>query len=323
MVAWLGVLVLSSFALASGAEILAHRFGARFVGRTILGVATTLPEIVIVGYASYAGSYGASLGSALGSNVLMMSLGLSVMVLIATTRLAHFPLKEIKVEGFKLDIIFLIVSAAVGAALFWDGYTLMDGLVFLALYLAYLVLAFHESKAERAEFERTFQQGKIRLNRAVAYLIAGTAGIILGAEPFLTSLEGFSSEVSVPSAVVAVILSPIAGEMPEKVSMMILARKGEKGVSISIANILGSKVLNNTLLLAVMLLVASANEGSGLLISSSKLLSFEVYWTAIITILGVMLMFDRKLTRRDGILLSAFYILSITLQFVIPGVTAH
>ena len=50
-------------------------------------------------------------------------------------------------------------------------------------------------------------------------------------------MQGFSLEVGISAIILAVMISPIAGEMPEKISMMILARKGAAGASIAIANV--------------------------------------------------------------------------------------
>lgn len=108
---WLGELIVASWALSYGAEKLSLKYGAKFVGRTVLSVATTLPEIVIVLYAAAAGSYGIALGAGLGSNLLMMTLGLSIMLIIATTSLSKAPLKGVDVSTFKLDKIFLIITA--------------------------------------------------------------------------------------------------------------------------------------------------------------------------------------------------------------------
>src|SRR4029453_3250202 len=99
MLMWLGELTFSSWLLSYGAEHLATRFGAKFVGRTLLSVATTLPEIAIVAYAASAGSYGIALGAGLGSNILMMTLGLAIMILIATTRLSKKPRLEVRRVG--------------------------------------------------------------------------------------------------------------------------------------------------------------------------------------------------------------------------------
>ncbi|MFQ6134514.1 MAG: hypothetical protein ACE5KU_01700 [Nitrososphaerales archaeon] len=143
---------------------------------------------------------------------------------------------------------------------------------------------------------------------------AGGLGIFLVAEPFVLSLEELAVGTGISAAVIAVILSPIAGEMPEKLSMMILARKGERGVSISVANVLGSKILNNTLLLAVMVFAASFTNP---VINPTGLLTFEVYWATVITLLALFLMFDRRLTLRDGLILMALYATTIILQFII------
>jgi len=120
MLLWLAELTFSSWLLSYGAEHLSFRYGAKFVGRTLLSVATTLPEIVIVLYAAASGSYGVAIASGLGSNLLMMTLGLALMLLIATTKLSKKPLKSIDVTAFKLDKIFLLATAVVSTVFFLD-----------------------------------------------------------------------------------------------------------------------------------------------------------------------------------------------------------
>jgi len=149
MLFWLAELVVASFLLSYGAEHLAAKYGARFIGRTFMSVATTLPEIAIVVYAASDGFYGTALAAGLGSNLLMMTIGLAIMVLIATTRMSKAPLRGIDVSMFKLDKIFLVVTSTVSAALFFDGYNYIDGIIFTGLFLAYLTLAFREMRMEK------------------------------------------------------------------------------------------------------------------------------------------------------------------------------
>jgi len=321
MIFWLGGLVVASFFLSSGAESLSHFLGGKFVGRTLLSIATTLPEIIIVFYAARMALYEVALGSALGSNILMMSLGLSVMILIATTRLSKKAVKEINIESFKLDLIFLILTAILGVVMFIDGYDIIDGFIFLSVFIIYLIFAFQETRCIRP-ITTIEKKGTFTLAiKAILLFLVGTVGTLLCAEPFIHSLEQFAGSIGVSAAVIAVILSPLAGEMPEKISVMLLASKGERGVSISVANVLGSKILNNTLLISVMIFGAILFNGFGTIINPNGLLRFQVYWTGVLTILAVSLMFDRKLTLSDGITLSILYIASIGLQFVILGFT--
>jgi cation:H+ antiporter len=316
---WLGGLIVASFFLSNGAESLSHFFGGKFVGRTLLSIATTLPEIIIVFYASKMLLYDFALGSALGSNILMMSLGLSIMVLIATTKLSKKPVNEINVEGFRTDMIFLILTAIAAVAMFIDGYSIIDGFIFLGFFIVYVAFAFYETrKSKNIEIEKkpfTLVSG----GKAIIFFIIGTIGTFLCAEPFIHSIEKFAGGIGVTTAVIAVMLSPLAGEMPEKISVMMLARRGKRGVSISIANVLGSKVLNNTLLLSIMIFGATLFHGLDTVINPNGLLRFQVYWTGILTILAVSLMFDRKLTLSDGVSLSILYVASIGLQFVLLG----
>ncbi|MDW3631727.1 MAG: hypothetical protein QOK71_09845, partial [Nitrososphaeraceae archaeon] len=287
MLFWLGELTLASWILSYGAEHLSEKFGAKFVGRVLLSIATTLPEIAIVIYAAAQGSFGIAIGSGLGSNLLMMTLGLAIMLIIATTRLSKAPLKQIDVSTFKNDMIFLILAAIISFVLFLDGFNYMDAFIFMGLFAGYIILSLYEMKIENREKisnknidknsnnnnennkDLTVEQDisndtnddKKKFLKAIGTFFLGAIGILFGAEPFIHSLEGLSVEIGISAVVLAVIISPIAGEMPEKISMMILARKGAAGASIAIANVLGSKILNNTLLLAVAVFAAMYSFG--------------------------------------------------------------
>jgi cation:H+ antiporter len=342
MLLWLGELTISSWVLSYGAEHLSIRYGAKFVGRTLLSVATTLPEIAIVIYAAADGFYGIAIGAGLGSNLLMMTLGLAIMILIATTRLSRAPLKGISVSMFKLDKIFLLTTAIVSALLFIDGYDYLDGFIFSGMFIAYLIMALLEMRTEKrkeaprvlSHIESPEDRPKIieieeadastktsdnRLLKAALAFLAGTIGILVGAEPFIQSLEGFSSEIGVSSIVLAVVISPIAGEMPEKISMMILARKGAHGASIAIANVLGSKILNNTLLLAVAVFGAMFHAGFFAKIELTPILSFQVILVTVVTIIALIPMFIKKeIGLKVGTLLLGMYIISLFIQFLLP-----
>ncbi|MGI0034462.1 MAG: sodium:calcium antiporter [Nitrososphaera sp.] len=343
MLLWLAELTGASFLLSYGAEHLSMKYGAKFVGRTLLSVATTLPEIAIVIYAAAGGSYGIAIGAGLGSNLLMMTLGLAIMLLIATTRLSKSPLRGVDVATFKLDKIFLIATAVISAVLFIDGYNYIDGIVFAGMFGAYLVMALLEMKAEsklpkKPEREVVGDHHKVvrvtddgnnkgsgGMSKAMLAFAAGTAGIFLGASPFIASLQGYSLEVGVSVIVLAVIISPIAGEMPEKISMMLLARKGAAGASIAVANVLGSKILNNTLLLAVAVFGAMYHGGFEAIIEANQHLTYQMILVTTVTIIALIPMVVRRaIGLKVGVMLAAFYVISMIIQFLLPqDLTLH
>jgi len=153
----------------------------------------------------------------------------------------------------------------------------------------------------------------------VIIFIIGTIGIFFGAEPFIKSLEEVSIDVGVSAIILSVVISPIAGEMPEKISLMLLARKGAQGTSIAIANVLGSKILNNTLLLAFAVFGAINHSGIGAIIERSPILSFQMVLTTVVTIFAVGLLFRKEVGMKTGLILLVTYIVSIGLQFFISS----
>jgi cation:H+ antiporter len=333
MLAWLGELIFASWILSYGAEHLSVKFGAKFVGRTLLSVATTLPEIAIVIYAASVGLYEVAIGAGLGSNILMMTLGLAIMLIIATTRLSKAPLKTIDVSTFKVDKVFLLVSALISAILLLDGYNFIDGFIFVGMFVAYVLIAFIEMKREQKISEAAVVNtlegksvttpahiltNKNDMTKAILAFIAGTIGILVGAGPFIQSLQTFSEDIGVSTIVLAVIISPIAGEMPEKISMMILARKGAAGTAIAIANVLGSKILNNSLLLGVAVLAAMYHGGFFTTIPNSELLWFQMMLATSITVVALIPLFKKYIGIRVGVFLVGLYILSIVIQFFAP-----
>jgi cation:H+ antiporter len=315
------------------------KYGAKFVGRTLLSVATTLPEIAIVVYAAAGGFYGTAIGAGLGSNLLMMTLGLAVMLLVATTRLSKSPLKGIDVSTFKLDKIFLLATAVVSALLFLDGYNYIDGFIFAGMFVAYLVMALVEMQADKkkakaaktetagghkvVEVQHAQVSNRTMIKAALAFA-AGTAGIFFGAGPFIHSLEGFSTEVGISVIILAVIISPIAGEMPEKISMILLARKGAAGASIAVANVLGSKILNNTLLLAVAVFGAMYHGGFFVSIEANPILEYQMILVTAVTLIAVGMMFKKEIGLKIGIILAVMYGISLVIQFLLPqDLTLH
>jgi cation:H+ antiporter len=148
--------------------------------------------------------------------------------------------------------------------------------------------------------------------------VIGTVGIFIGAEPFIHALEGTSIDFGISVAILAIIISPIAGEMPEKISMMILARKGAAGTSIAVANVLGSKILNNSLLFAVAIFGGMVYHGFTSEIPVTNILWYQMVLVTVVTIIALIPMLRNKLDLRSGILLLSLYIIGITIQFFLP-----
>jgi len=210
--------------------------------------------------------------------------------------------------------------------MFIDGYEIVDGIIFSAMFAVYLYLAFREIKHEKAERleneaheEHKVRQSKKHFIRSLLIFAAGTTGIFIGAGPFVHSLEDLAIESGISIVVLAIIIAPIAGEMPEKISMMILARKGATGASIAVANVLGSKILNNTLLLAIAVFGAMSFRGLTERIPNTHLLEYQMILVTVITLVAIIPILKNKLGLKSGIILLILYVVGIGLQSILPS----
>ena len=208
------------------------------------------------------------------------------------------------------------------------------------MFGAYLTMALLEMRSDKVKKEEAYAADLHKVvkvskglserrpsNQMIKAMLAfgvGTAGIFFGASPFIESLQGFSLEVGVSVIILAVIISPIAGEMPEKISMMLLARKGAAGASIAVANVLGSKILNNTLLLAVAVFGAMYHGGFNANIALNPILEYQMILVTVVTIGALTMMFKKEIGLKVGIVLAAMYIISLFIQFLLPqDLTLH
>ena len=106
--------------------------------------------------------------------------------------------------------------------------------------------------------------------------------------------------------------------MPEKISMMILARKGGSGRVYSYSQRTGSKILNNTLLLAVAVFGAMYHGGFYTTIDLTTVLSYQVILVTSVTIIALLPLFRKEIGLKVGILLASMYLVSLFIQFLLP-----
>ena len=244
----------------------------------------------------------------------MITLGLSLVALFATTKfLSRAPVKRFSMLQFRTDAYFLAGTALLSLILLVQGIALFSGLVFLAIFAYYAYRAYSEVGADLAEEEKG---KKPRLSNTVIFLIVGTLGVAIGSQLFVRDLANISVGVGVSLAVLSLVISPIAGEMPEKISLIILARKGHGGLRIAVANILGSKILNNTLLLAIFVLLSVRRGGYSVSLVNTNVEVYQLFLVTAVTILSLLLI-SRSIDARKAAVLVVVYLVSIMLQFIV------
>lgn len=305
----LAVVVIAAYMLSHGAEVLSDKWGTTIAGSVILGLLTTLPEYTFVYWACMKGRYDMAIGSAIGACTLLVTLGYGLVILLATSRLSRKPVPRIRLsKATRIDAAFLLITALVAFALVANdgGLNLVEGLILALLFVLYIVLVFKTSGHLEDGLADVHPK---RLATAGGLILIGGALIFLVSEPFVDSMIGLAEALRVSPVVIAIVLGPIASEMPEKLTAYITVLRNGNLAQLSICNFIGSKVNHNSLLLAVIPFVAYA-KGVG---EVHRLMSEMFVAMTLLTVLVSAALARGVLYRWHGWVLTACYVLVMAL----------
>ncbi len=308
-IALLLIIAGAAILLSLGAEILADRYGANFTGSIVLGLITTMPEYMFVIWAAIKGEYHMAVGSAIGSCVILVTLGYGLVLVVATTRLSRKPVPVVELSRTtEIDAWYLGGTALVALILAWEGGGLdvKDGIILTLLFGGYVwQLTRHASAfSVTAEHKPDARQ----MIKAVALLIIGALIIFFLTERFVDSMIRIADWMGISRFAIALILGPIASEMPEKLTAYFTVHRDGKLAEISVCNFLGSKVNHNSLLLAALPFVAYFWHG---MTNVPNIINIPFVLMTVITLFAVANLSRRRLTVKDGLMFTAAYVLVI------------
>ncbi|MCE5315718.1 MAG: hypothetical protein ABFD49_07835 [Armatimonadota bacterium] len=304
------IIVFAAYLLSRGAEVLAEKWGANIVGSIVLALFTTLPEYAFVFWASMKEQYQMAVGSAIGSCTLLITLGYGLVIWFATSRLSRKPVKEIHLsKATRIDALYLLVTAAIAFVFVWgdNALTLWEGIVLTLVLCGYIYQVVHKSKSHVASEHHKVTRGA--LIRAGIEILIGGAIVYLASEPFVDSMIGIAKAMHVSPVVIAIVLGPLASEMPEKLTAYMIVLKNGHNAELAVCNFLGSKVNHNSLLLAVMPFVAHF-KGHDIV---RNLMSPMFVTMTVLTVVVSALLAKGRLQKWQGMGLVGAYVLAMML----------
>jgi len=327
---------LAAWGLSWGAEKLAECYGANFVGSILLALVTTLPEYMFVFFACLKDKYHVAIGSAIGACSMLMSLGLGLVILFSTSKLSKRRVAQVELTpATEVDAIYLMLTAGVAFALAWhgNGLTVLDGFILTALFAAYVIK--HWQGVRKFQAERAANGEKAAGPGWKHWLAMGIAGlaVVVLSDPFVDSMIGVAKLLNIPAPVIALVLGPIASEMPEKLTAYVTVLRDGRLAEISVCNFIGSAVNHNSLLMALLPFIGYLAHGmpkvSGLLFLPEELshragttlnMSFAVM--TIMAAIATIFVARRRLARWQGGVLVVGYGLVVYAAFATYGATA-
>jgi cation:H+ antiporter len=278
------VILAGALLFTNAVEWIGHRLelGEGAVGSLLAAVGTAMPETLIAIVAIVGAAEGAddvAIGAIVGAPFLLATLAMGLVGLFA------YLYRERREQGLELkahkptlerDLIFFLLFFAVSLALAWGAPDLLRIPIGIAVILAYV---FYVARTLRAGgmvqdhatldpliFER---REEFRTNPSLLLctiqLLVGLGAMVGGAHLFVEELLHIAESIGVEALVLALILAPLATELPEKVNSFFWVREGKD--SLALGNITGAMVFQSTIPVGIGLIFTSWELSTNAVIS--------------------------------------------------------
>ena len=238
----LAILVWSADVFIDGATVLAKKFNVPsfLIGVLILGVGTSMPEMVVSVLAALEGSPDLALGNAYGSNIINIALVLGATVIISPI--------IIRKGIIKRDLPLLILVTALAAWQLRDGVlSLADGISLLIILVIVLgiqiVLSLREGNHEHENDSiEDIDNTETSLGRGLGSLFIGLLVLVLSSRAIVWGAIELAKLWGVSELIIGLTIVAVGTSLPELVSSLSAARKGEHDMALG--NIIGSNIFN-------------------------------------------------------------------------------
>ena len=278
------------------------------VGATVVGFATSLPEIIVSVIAASQGDVEMATGNAIGSVTANTGLimGISLLFMPMAIRLREYFPK-----------IFLLALSIAAIWLFGiSGYiSFIASIVLVLIFAVFVYENIHSAKKKiSAQAEETAavkeEVTKSIVAKKIFLFIAGCAGIIIGSELLVNYGSAIASSLGVPTRIISISAVAIGTSLPELVTTVSSISK--KQASLSVGNILGSNIIDLSFVLPPCVLA----YGNSLPVSSGTL---YIDLPALLILSAVCFLptfFTKKFARWQGVMLLSGYAVYLVYTFV-------
>ncbi|MCP4001798.1 MAG: calcium/sodium antiporter [Gammaproteobacteria bacterium] len=242
-----GLLIWGADRFVIGASSTASILGVPplLIGLTVVGFATSAPEILVSVSAATQGLSGIAVGNALGSNIANIGLVLGLTALIAPINATHS-------ATLRKEISLLILLTLATMLLFLDNsLDRLDGLILiggLIIFLGWVTrtgmrLSTSDPLASELTQELTSElPTQLSWKTAGLWLILGLTTLLIGANLLVAGAENLAVRMGISELVIGLTIVAVGTSLPELAVSVISALKGETGIAIG--NIIGSNVFN-------------------------------------------------------------------------------
>jgi len=242
ILAGLALLVYGADRFVEGAAAIARYLGMPplLIGLTIVGIATSAPEILVGVVAALEGKTEIAIGNAIGSNIanIGLVLGFTVMLLPVT----------VDSQTLKREFIIMLFAIMWSLGWMWDENLSHSDAVFLlvgltAAILSVIVLSRKSARTDRLrnEFEIEIPE-RPDIGRSIFWFLLGLAFLLGGAYLLVECAVIVAKRFGLSDLVIGLTIIAIGTSLPELAASITAVKKNE--ADIAIGNVIGSNMFN-------------------------------------------------------------------------------
>ena len=298
------VIVISSGAAVEIFEKLAHevRVNRLILATMLVGFSTSLPELFVGLAAAVRSQPEIALGNVMGANLANLSwiIGGAVLVFGAIPVVGEYLKKELWLTIAMTMAPFLLIS---------DGSLgRVDGLILILLYFGYVYKLMGKGSAPRVVTHRAKTKWERKITPVKLLMALG----VLGASSWMliNLAVSTSSFLGVSLFWIGLVIISIGTTLPELVLTLMASEK--RKISLILGNILGSVVVNSTIVLGIVAIISP--------ITYTNTLQKGVVGLFLMITLGLFWLFTKskhKLERWEGAVLVGIYAMFFGLELIL------
>lgn len=299
----LALLVYGADIFVDGASSTARRLGLSplIIGLTIVGFATSAPEIVVGSVSAWQGKTAIAIGNALGSNITNIGLVLGVSIIILPISVSSNTLKR-EYGLMCFSILLALVLMLDGNLARSDALILLVTLILMISCIIWIARKTPTGDPLKNEFTKELETADT-LGRALIKLVFGLALLLIGAELLVNGAVSIAQRYGVSELVIGLTIVAIGTSLPELAAS--IASLIKKEADIAIGNIIGSNMFNMLAVLGLPTLIQPDVFEAAVLVRDFPAMIL------LTLMLGAMVFVSSKgkLIRAEGIALLSVFIL--------------
>ena len=262
LIAGLMALFFSANKFVTGSASLARNFNLSplLIGLTIVGFGTSMPEILISGFASFDHNPGIAVGNALGANIANIGLVLACTALVKPLVFDSGVLKR--------ELPILMIVSLVCYFIAFDGLGRGDSLLLMLMLVVFFFWLIRTAKQE--EYEGAYQKelktalpNTVTNKTAWIYIAAGLTGLLVASKLVVWAAVNVAHLAGVSDLIIGLTAVALGTSLPELVTSISSVLKKED--DLAVGNIVGANIYNLLIVYALPGLVIPGAAPDGML----------------------------------------------------------